>query len=398
MVAEQPLRALANKLGPVNDLSAINSAVAHALISTLNQLPLPEGIKVSRSRIAGSQGKRTSLANSDIDFVRFASSSTRPDLLPPEGTLTLLRLTQEQLLNSRLNLRVKGMSAQALFLEVGGISVDLLYARDFAGSDQTVAAQACGALEYMRSTGVSKKLNWSWGTAFTEVSMCWLKAQTSILCNSSSQQQEVTLLRNTVRLVKHRMLNSRMRVKYGDTVVRDLPAFAKQHGISSHLIEVLVVYIANRAYTRAQKRHRKQQRKHQQAHLQQQLPQPKYVWQLSMTRTLQSLHWLVQKPAAKVRVHFPPEKWVDVNDPQVAALVAPGSLFVSVHGGELGKRPRKTQQRAVILDPANPLCNLAEAITPEGWQLLQLLTAPDNLLCEVRLDIQLLLAMCRYLY
>jgi hypothetical protein len=87
--SEQQLRALAYKLEPAYDLSAANSAVADALISTLDQLPLPDGMKVSRSRKAGSQGKGISLSNSDIDFVRFVSSDSRPDLLPPGGNLAL---------------------------------------------------------------------------------------------------------------------------------------------------------------------------------------------------------------------------------------------------------------------------------------------------------------------
>eukprot|EP00953_Heterococcus_sp_UTEX-ZZ885_P004996 3172-Heterococcus_DN1.PRE.1 len=315
---------------------------------------------------------------------------------PPGGNVALLCYTQQQLADSNLNVQFKGMSEQALFLEVGGISVDLLFARDFAGSEQTVAAQACGAIEHMRRTNVSKDLSWAWNTAFTEVSMCWLKAQTSILCDW--QQQESSLLRNAVRLVKLRMLSSDMPVRHGGTVVRDLPAYAKQHGISSHLIEVLVVYIANRAYTKALKRHNRQQRRLYQAQLQADCTgdcnynvdsaaeqQRKYVWQLNLTSTMRSLHWLVCKPAAKIRVHFPPQKWVDVNDRKVAALVAHKSVFISVHGGELSKVPRKTQQHAVILDPANPLCNLAEGIKPEGWQLLQLLTAPERLQHEVTL-------------
>jgi hypothetical protein len=317
----------------------------------------------------------------------------------------------QQLANSRLNVHFKGMTAQALFLKVGGISVDFLFARDFAGSDQTAAAQACGAIEHMRRTNVSKDLSWTWNTAFTEVSMCWLKAQTSILCDSSShwQAQEPSLLRNAVRLVKLRMLSSDTPVRHGGSMVRDLPAYAKQHGISSHLIEVLVVYIANRAYTRALRRHNRQQRRLYQAQLQAvctgdyndtidpaAAQQRKYVWQLSMTSAMRSLHWLVQKPVAKVRVHFPPQKWVDVNNHKVAALVAPKSVFISVHGGELSRIPRKTQQQAVILDPANPLCNLAEGIKPEGWQLLQLLTAPERLLHEVTVKAHTVIssAMC----
>jgi tRNA nucleotidyltransferase (CCA-adding enzyme) len=75
---EKQLRELANRLAPSANSKRENNAVVHALISTLNQLTMPEGVKVSRSKIAGSQGKGSSLEGSDIDFVRYVAMVNQP--------------------------------------------------------------------------------------------------------------------------------------------------------------------------------------------------------------------------------------------------------------------------------------------------------------------------------
>jgi hypothetical protein len=433
---EEQLRALANRLAPSANSKRENNAVAHALILILNKLTMPKGVIVSRSRIAGSQGKGTSLEGSDIDFVRYVAHAEPEGFLPPAGNAALLQYTADQLRSSVPSVVSVEMREHLLVLEVdlavlmgdtgeplGTISVDLLYARDFQDTTQTVAAQACGALRRIRRMPSTEQKKWS--ICFTELSRFWMKAQTSVLrARGSRLPDDASLLCNTVRLAKDRMLYSSVPIECAGSMLagEELYTYAKKNGISSYVIEVLVVFVANAARRRAQRNANRRQRKIElrataaaaaaaaptaaaaastasaaaapaavaaaaapTAAAAAEALAAEAIWQLSITDVFTALHKLVQEPD-KMRVHFPPQKWVDASNLQVAALVADNSVFISVHGGELSKIPRK-EQRTLIMDPANPLCNLADSLTLEGQRLLVLLTAPERLLCEVRLKL-----------
>jgi hypothetical protein len=351
--SEQQLRREAQARAPNQAMREVYGRCVDQLCQVLRTVTDGQGTKVSAVIKAGSLGHSTSLMDSDLDALIRVHNKHHPELLPPQGNMKLLSAVHSALARKLPTARILRRTGYVLTIEMSErgvtLEVDVLFLRHFCtGSNNSAGAQACGALTHFRTQGFGgfsqsdKARQNTFSTAFTELDVLWMQMQTSFL-------------RGFIRLAKHCILRSLKGVELTGNALASWRGQCKAQGISSWLISVLAVYVAEQ----------RQQRYRGSA--------------LRYTDLFLDLHELIRQHVhheSVIRVHFNPLQWKR----PVPELVASNSIFRQMYEQALANCPRSSP---LIMKPSTPTTNLADSITQHGWQILLTNSKPEYTLALV---------------
>eukprot|EP00953_Heterococcus_sp_UTEX-ZZ885_P009714 5703-Heterococcus_DN1.PRE.1 len=287
------------------------------LLITDTLLGRREGTKVTKVIKAGSLGKNTSLPHSDADIVVFVRNIRGAALDLPHSKTELLKwlasVLQEQLPQLEIlsvTTHVVGMRLPVGTAEIDDadelaryVEVDLLVARDFCLGEPNPGLQACQTLQHIEyqleeeamqlqqieHDGLQGSLK---AAAITSLQQLYASKRADLkVCPTETQKifvkQQPEKTNKLIRLVKKRVLQNAAPITVvtdTGTVTVNMKEHAKQQGINSYLIELLVIW-AVRAEDAA----------HPGA-------------SLSLTQYIERLCSIVRNPVT-LKAYFPPATW-----------------------------------------------------------------------------------------
>ncbi|KAG5188658.1 hypothetical protein JKP88DRAFT_267552 [Tribonema minus] len=251
---ERELRVLGQEVGPSDELQRIfdklTKRVQDLVHKAVQQHNKEMGsdkrrqLRVSRLVTAGSLKRRTSTGDSDNDLVIFFSDNDAT-WLPPDGNEMLWEMLLRHINHQEDWVVVKSFK-HAIVMEVDGLPVDLVLARDFTSGDTSGGnvpeKQAKLAMQFLvEEVQIGDRYNYS--TAFTELANQYV----------AKLQPWVNGL---VRAAKHCVLNSGVSVVTddGEELRMADKAQRKEKGITSYLVECLAIYAAQAQQQQQQQR------------------------------------------------------------------------------------------------------------------------------------------------
>jgi 2'-5'-oligoadenylate synthetase 1, domain 2, C-terminus/Nucleotidyltransferase domain len=342
-----------------------------------------EGTKVTKVIKAGSLGKNTSLPHSDADIVVFVRNirgaaldltHSKSELLEWLANILQEQLPQLEILSIRTH--VVGMRLPVGTAEIDDadeleryVEVDLLVARDFCLGEPNPGLQACQTLQHIEYLLEEEAMQLQQieydnlqgefkAAAIASVQQQYASKRADLsVCPTETQKifvkQQPEKINKLIRLVKKRVLQNAAPITIvtdTGTITVNMKEHAKQQGINSYLIELLVIW-AVRAEDAARP-----------------------GAPLSLTQYFERLYSIVRNPIT-LKSCFPPVTWPDVAKRQLPEVVGASSPFHRYYTkNALKERPTK-----LVVDPGNSTNNTARRINASeyGWQMLKKACDPN---------------------